>query len=157
MLWVFPVATVWSAAVFSHQPGDSNGVVIAMAVFPVLWLVESFIQVFGLPRISGEVVQAVVVCISGIVVLGVVGVFQDLLRVPRPRWIVAVYLIATLASFLLIPCIAWIFGPVVGGVLPGILGLLFMLVALPNIVCLFGIGSIVVYTLAAMTRGVRKG
>ncbi len=157
MLLVLPVATVWVVAISSHQPGDSNGIVIAIAILPVLWLVESFIDVWRLPIISSELVDAAIMCISGMILLGVVGLIQDLLRVPKPRPIVAIYLIATLVSFLLISCIAWILGPGFGEIFKALFMVaLSIFIVFPNIVFLFGVGSIAVYMFTSMIRAVEK-
>ena len=152
MLWAFPVATVWSAATIPHRPGESNGVVIAIAVLPVLWFVDALV-----PIQSGELLHAVVTCISGIALMGLIGVLQDLLYVPRPRRIVAVSLIGVLASLSFIPYIFWLCGISDSSSLAVMFApILFMLVVIPNLVFVFGIGSIVVYVSLFCWRSVHK-
>jgi hypothetical protein len=141
------VATLWSMTILESDP--HFGIVIALAEWPVLWLVDPFQLSLGLPWSSSNLVAAVAACVIGMGVMGMVGLFQDLLRVPRPRRIAAVYLIAVLASSLLMPYILWLVG--ISGLLTVMVPtLVAMLVVFCNLVFVFGIGSVVVYTLVAM-------
>lgn len=86
--------------------------------------------------------------------MGTVGHFQDAVQVPHPRPSFAVGLTAMFASFLVMPYIAWVCPPIIGDVLRAMLGLLVpILIVFPNIVFLFGIGSVMVYALATKMRG----
>jgi hypothetical protein len=78
----------------------------------------------------------------------VLGLLQDLLRVPRSKWVIIVYLIVLLLPLLLSFLIAVIGGWPGARVTPnpfGELALLVLIVA-PNATILFSIGSIVVYS-----------
>jgi hypothetical protein len=147
ILWTFPVATLWSMTILESDP--HFGIVIALAEWPVLWLVDPFLLSLGSPWSSSNVVAAVATCVIGTGAMGMVGLVQDLLQVPRPRRTAAVYLIAVLASFLLMPYILWLVG--VSGLLAVMLPILVaILVVFSNLVFVFGIGSVVVYALLAI-------
>jgi len=152
-LWVLPVATVWSMSIF--EGGSHYGIVMALTVWPVLRLANRL----GGPY-SNNLDQAVVACTLGCLAVGLMGILQDLLRVPSPKRIVAFSLIAMLAAFLLVPYVLWPFG--VPQCLEGVLAaLIFGLVIFCNLVLVFGVGSIAVYTLIAVghlfSRFVIKG
>jgi hypothetical protein len=152
MMWVLPVATVWSMTILES---DANfGIVIAFAEWPVLWLVDPFMRSLESPWRSSNLVAAIATCIIGIGVMGVMGLFQDLLHIPGPRRIVAVYLIALLASFLFIPYIFWLFS--ISGLLAVMLtALAAILVVFCNLVFVFGLGSIVAYIPVAIIRAAK--
>ena len=122
---------------------------LLLAEWPVLWLVDPFLLSLGSPWSSSNVVAAIATCVIGMGAMGMVGLFQDLLHVPRPRRTAAVYLIAVLASFLLMPYILWLVG-ISGLWMVMVTTLAAMLVVFCNLVFVFGIGSVVVYTLVAM-------
>jgi hypothetical protein len=149
MLWVFPVATVWSMTILESD--THFGIVIAAVAWPVLWLVDLFMKSLGSPWMSSNLVAAIATCIIGTGIMAVVGFLQDLLHVPSPRRIVASYLIALLALFFLVPYISWLLG--VSGLSAVMLTtLVAVLVVFCNFVSLFGIGSIAVYVVVAIIK-----
>lgn len=141
-VWVFPIATLWSMTILESDP--HYGILIALAEWPVLWLAGKVLDIS-----SSNLDAAVAACVFGIAVMGPVGFFQDLLHVPHPKPIAAVYLIALLAAFFSVPFVLWPFG--VPGFLEAMVGtLIFALVAFCNLVFVFGVGSIAVYALASV-------
>lgn len=146
VLWVLPVATLWITAVFRNSPDG-----MAFGVLPISLL---FMLVFG-PQSISDALFPVVMCISGTVLLGVVGLILDLLQVRRLNFIITIYLMAPLVLCLLIACVSWLFGIGSCGVVEVLLIPLFgTLIILPNIVLLFGVGSIVACAVASTIRGV---
>jgi hypothetical protein len=91
LMWVLPA----SIPIVLSQHGD-DGIVIFLAAWPVVMLADAteYVwpkQIFGLP--------SSIVAIT--VVMGVLGLLQDLLRVPRSKWVIIVYLIVLLLPLLL--------------------------------------------------------
>lgn len=151
-VWVLAAATLWSMTLVES---DSHfGIVIALAVWPVLWLVDAFMWSLGSPWVSSNAAAAVATCVFGGGILGAVGCFQDLLRVPRPRRPVVLIFVAVLASFLLIPYVSWLSGS--SGVLVVLPVLAPILVLFCNFLLIFSVGSIAVYVLAAVLRAAKE-
>lgn len=150
VLWVLPLATLWSMIILV-EPGSHFGIVIAFAEWPVLWLEDALMKSLGPPWMSSNLVAAVLSCLIGAGIAGVAGFLQDLLHVPRPRRVIATYLVILLAIFLLVPYACRSFG--IAGSLAGMLTLLTMvLVVFCNLVFLFSVGSVFVNLLRVIVR-----
>jgi hypothetical protein len=90
VLWLVPVAGLWCVVVLRNQHGDAN-LLAALASLPGLWLIEL------IPQRRGNLPDALGACIGGMLPMSVVGLFQDLLHVPRR--IVLVYIALPIVSF----------------------------------------------------------
>ena len=122
MLWIFPVASVGSMTLLEHDP--HFGIVQYVAEWPVLWYGAMAVECLHPPQVLSKLVAGLAMCISGIFLMGVVGHFQDMLRVPHPRRRFAVWVAAVLASFLPMPYVAWASPAIIRDVLHALLGLL---------------------------------
>jgi hypothetical protein len=93
VLWWAPVLVLWFIVWVTNQHGDSN-MVLLFAGFPGIWLA-------GLisPSLSGVsmFLDALAQCFGGLLVMGMIGLFQDMLHVPKR--IVVFYVMAALVSF----------------------------------------------------------
>lgn len=154
VLWVLPLATLWSMIVLA-EPGSHFGIVIALAAWPVLWFVDALMESLGPPWMSSNLVAAVASCLIGAGIAGVAGLLQDLLHVPRPRRTIAIYLVVVLALVFLVPYGGWFLG--VAGFLAVILTLLTMvLVVFCNLVFLLSVGTVFVNLSRVILHAARR-
>jgi len=93
-LWVVPVCSLWVIVWLNNLCGDATGDLL-IAGFVGLWLAEVLGHVLG-PHTSA-IVAVFAQCIGGVLVMGMVGLFQDFLHVPKR--IVVLYVITPLLTF----------------------------------------------------------
>jgi len=90
VLWMIPLASFLAIVWLCNLRGDA-AMASAIAALPGLWLTG----MFGLH--PSEIVAVSTDCVGGVLVMGVVGLFQDMLHVPKR--IVILYVAVPLVSF----------------------------------------------------------
>lgn len=143
-VWLIPVVVLLGIDFATNARGDAKGF-STLAGFAGWWLAAE------LPNRHGDAEAALALCGGGMIVMGLVGLFQDLLGVPRK--IVLVYIAVPVGSFICLHILPRLFGNV-GGPL---VHLQLLLLHFCGALYVLSVGSCVVYVLLFIGRKFTSG